>query len=108
MLPKTFSAAPLTGSMLKYFRISRNHQHKQKQQEQQQQKKETIRHCLHYLPTLVLAFSPQNIGRFKLATPNLGLMRPRVTRRRQHKTTKKKNENTTQTTTTIMSNDREL
>jgi hypothetical protein len=41
------------------------------------------------LPTLVLASSAQNIGRFKLPNPNLGLMRPRVTRRRQHKTTKK-------------------
>jgi hypothetical protein len=59
------------------------------------------------LPTLVLASSAQNIGRFKLPNPNLGLMRPRVTRRRQHKTTKK-NENTKQTTTTttIMSKDR--
>jgi len=41
-------------------------------------------------------------------TPNLCLMRPRVTRKKQHKTTKKKkNENKTQTTitttTTIMS-----
>lgn len=80
MLPRTFSAAPLTRSMLKYFRISRNHQ--QKQQQQQQQKKETIKALPTSLPTLVLASSAQNIGRFKLPTPNLGLMRPRVTRRK--------------------------
>jgi hypothetical protein len=97
--------------MLKYFRISRNHQHKQKQQQQQQQKQQkkgNNKALPTLVPTLVLASSAQNIG--AVQTPNSKPWFDAPESNEEEATqNNNKNENTTQTTkttTTIMSKDR--